>query len=43
MTVPQKDGSQRQDKGKYLTVWKRQANGEWKIVADTWSSDLTPP
>jgi uncharacterized protein (TIGR02246 family) len=42
MSVPQKDGSRRQDKGKYLTVWKRQANGEWKIVADTWSSDLTP-
>ncbi len=42
MTVPQKDSSKRQDKGKYLTVWKRQADGSWKIVADTFSSDLPP-
>ncbi len=42
MMVPHKDGSARQDKGKYLTVWKRQPGGGWKIVADTWSSDLPP-
>ncbi len=42
MSVPQNDGSKRQDKGKYLTVWKRQPDGGWKIVADTWSSDLPP-
>ena len=22
------------DRGKYLTVWRRQTNGDWKIVAD---------
>lgn len=42
MTVPQADGTRRQDRGKYLTVWRHQPNGEWKIVADCWSSDLPP-
>ncbi len=42
MTIPQADGTTRQDKGKYLTVWKRQGNGPWKIVADAWSSDMPP-
>lgn len=36
------DGGKRQDQGKYLTVWRREPGGEWKIVADTWSSDLPP-
>src|SRR5215469_984370 len=28
------------DKGKYLTVWKRQADGSWKVLLDTFNSDL---
>ena len=28
------------DKGKYLEVWKKQADGSWKYVADMFSSDL---
>lgn len=28
------------DHGKYLTVWKKQADGGWKVVADTFNSDL---
>jgi uncharacterized protein (TIGR02246 family) len=33
------------DRGKYLTVWKKQPDGKWKAVADMFSSDLpaTPP
>jgi ketosteroid isomerase-like protein len=29
-------------KGKYLTVWRKQANGEWKVLYDMFNSD-TPP
>ena len=39
MSVPQNDGSKREDHGKYLTVWKR-AGAKWLIAADAWSSDL---
>ena len=27
------------DKGKYLTVYMKQSNGSWKVVADTFNSD----
>lgn len=30
------------DKGKYLTVWKKQADGTWKAAYDIWNSDLPP-
>ena len=39
MTVPQNDGTKKEDHGKYLTVWKR-AGAKWLITADAWSSDL---
>jgi ketosteroid isomerase-like protein len=29
-----------EDRGKYLEVWKRQADGSWKCSADAWNSDL---
>ena len=28
------------DHGKYLEVWKKQADGKWKCVMDIWNSDL---
>jgi ketosteroid isomerase-like protein len=28
------------DQGKTLEIWKKQADGTWKCVADMWSSDL---
>lgn len=34
------DGKPITDKGKYLEVWKKQADGSWKCVADMFSSDL---
>jgi uncharacterized protein (TIGR02246 family) len=30
------------DHGKTLEVWKKQADGKWKAVADTFNSDLPP-
>lgn len=31
------------DKGKYLAVWKKQADGSWKKLRDIWNSDAPPP
>jgi len=28
------------DHGKYAEIWKKQSDGNWKCVLDTWSSDL---
>jgi ketosteroid isomerase-like protein len=39
--VPIAMGKRREERGKYLVLLSRQANGEWKIVADSWSSDLS--
>ena len=41
MTIPQNDGTKKQDRGKYLSVWRRVGN-EWLLAADAWSSDLPP-
>ncbi len=30
------------DKGKYLTVWKKQADGAWKVLFDMNNSNLPP-
>jgi len=39
--IPSATGKRREERGKYLWVLQRQPNGEWKVVADCWSSDLT--
>jgi uncharacterized protein (TIGR02246 family) len=31
------------DRGKYLTVWKKQPDGTWKALVDTANSDLPVP
>ena len=36
-----KDGAK--DTGKYCEVWKKQADGKWKVAADMFSSDLPAP
>jgi ketosteroid isomerase-like protein len=33
-------GNPMADKGKYLEIWKKQADGSWKCVADMFNSDL---
>lgn len=43
MTIAGPDGKPLQDKGKMVEVWKKQADGKWKAVADMFSSDLPLP
>jgi ketosteroid isomerase-like protein len=38
--IPSSTGKRREERGKYLWVCARQSNGEWKLAADCWSSDL---
>ena len=40
MLVPTVAGKRREERGKYLLFLVRQAEGEWKIAVDCWSSDL---
>jgi ketosteroid isomerase-like protein len=30
------------DNGKYLNVWKKNQEGAWKLVAETWNADKSP-
>jgi ketosteroid isomerase-like protein len=39
--IPSATGKRREERGKYLWVCARQSNGEWRVAADCWSSDLT--
>jgi uncharacterized protein (TIGR02246 family) len=36
-------GNKFEDEGKYLTIWRKQADGNWKVVEDTMNSDLPLP
>ena len=40
MTLVPKGGKAMTDSGKYLTAWKRQPDGNWKIIRDINNSDL---
>jgi len=42
MTVTETGKKAVPDKGKYVTVWKKQADGSWKIYRDISNSDLPP-
>jgi uncharacterized protein (TIGR02246 family) len=37
------DGKPMSDVGKYATVWKKQTDGSWKVVLDTFNSDVPVP
>jgi ketosteroid isomerase-like protein len=41
MLVPVAVGKRREERGKYVVVFARQKNGDWKAVVDSWSSDLS--
>lgn len=42
-TVHDKAGKPVTDRGKYVTIWKKQPDGKWKAVIDTFNSDLPLP
>jgi len=39
-TLPSASGERVRDTGKYLVVYRRQADGGWKVIADQFNSDL---
>ena len=36
-------GKALEDRGKLVEVWKKQADGKWKVVADIFNSDVPSP
>jgi uncharacterized protein (TIGR02246 family) len=42
LTMKDTQGNPLTDRGKLLEVWKKQPDGKWKAVADTYNSDLPP-
>ncbi|MCJ7521880.1 MAG: DUF4440 domain-containing protein [Dehalococcoidia bacterium] len=43
MDLEPEGGQAMVDRGKYLVVMKRQADGSWKVAVDIWNSDLPQP
>jgi ketosteroid isomerase-like protein len=43
LTAPDPSGKPVTDRGKYVTIWKKQADGSWKVIADVFNSDLPAP
>lgn len=35
------DSAPMPDRGKWLTVWRKQADGSWLMIEDIWNSDLS--
>jgi ketosteroid isomerase-like protein len=42
-TMNDPSGKPIDDRGKYLEVWEKQTDGNWKCAADMWNSDLAAP
>ena len=40
LTMNDTSGKPVTDKGKYVEVWEKKADGKWKCGTDTWNSDL---
>lgn len=37
------DGKLVMEPGKWLTIWKKQPDGGWRIAVDTYNTDIPPP
>ena len=37
------DGQQPLERGKWVSVWKRQADGQWRLNVDIFNTDTPPP
>jgi ketosteroid isomerase-like protein len=43
MSFNSPSGKPLRDRGKYVTVWRKQADGSWRVVRDVFNSDLPVP
>jgi ketosteroid isomerase-like protein len=43
MTLNDPAGKPATEKGKYVEVWKKQGDGQWKVAADIFNADGPPP
>jgi len=43
LSVAGPDGKPIDDHGKMLEIWKKQTDGNWKCIVDTWSTDSPAP
>jgi uncharacterized protein (TIGR02246 family) len=43
LKIQPEGGGATTDKGKYVVVWKRQADGSWKLAVDIWNTDSPLP
>lgn len=43
MTTKDAAGTPTTEKGKYVTVWKKQSGGQWKVTDDIFNADAPPP
>jgi len=43
LTMKDPKGKDVADRGKYVEIWKKQADGKWKAVSDMFNSDLPAP
>ncbi len=40
ITVDDAEGNPATDRGKWIVIWKKQPDGNWRVVEDIWNSDL---
>ncbi len=43
MTITMPPMGEMKDHGKYISLWRKQADGSWKLHAEMWSSDMPMP